>query len=355
MKLATRLLLSLGVAALLLGLLMGLGGVTPSDVLAALSDLSPKVYLLALGLHALTYIARAARFRVLLPRPIRPGLRRMLVTSAAHNMASYLLPAKTGEASFVIYNRLYCGVPTSRGLAGLLVARFLDGAALSLCLAIAALVLHSSGDYARLDWLGLLAGGLVAVSGFFLFAALRGDLFTRLLRRFVRLLKLHRYRFGRSLSRKLFTLGQSLEVAGRRGRLAAAFALTVPMCVTIYGFYWILARDMGMPDSVGLAEATFGSTCASFTNLLPINGAAGVGTQELGWVTGFHEFLGFDYELALSTGIGVHFVQLANILGFGLVAHLVMGVSPRLVLEANEEVELRTSDPKEEASLRSQQ
>lgn len=352
MRWTLRLLVSLGVACALLALLMGLGGVTPRDVLAALRELSPRVYFAALGLHAMTYLARAARFRVLLPRPIRPSLGRMLVTSAAHNMASYLLPAKTGEASFVVYNRLYCGVPGSRGLAGLLVARFLDGAALSLCLAVAALFLHASGRYARLDWLGLLAGALVALAGVFLFAALRGDLFTRLLRRGVRLLKLHRWRLGRAFSRKLMTLGQALEVAGRRGRLAAAFGLTAPMCATIYGFYWVLARDMGMPDDVGLAEATFGSTCASFTNLLPINGAAGVGTQELGWVTGFHEFLGVDYDLALSTGIGVHFVQLANILGFGLVAHLVMGVSPRLVLEA-EEADASVPDVSEDDPLAS--
>ena len=83
---------------------------------------------------------------------------------------------------------------------------------------------------------------------------------------------------------------------------------TLPTCLTVHGFYWILSRDMGMPDTIGLAASTFGSSIANFTNLLPINGAAGAGTQELGWVTGFNQLLGVDFDVALATGIGTHLV-----------------------------------------------
>ena len=54
--------------------------------------------------------------------------------------------------------------------------------------------------------------------------------------------------------------------------------------------------------------------------------AAGLGTQELGWVTGFHVVLGVDERLALTSGVSVHFVQLFNIVVLGFLAHVAMRV-----------------------------
>jgi uncharacterized membrane protein YbhN (UPF0104 family) len=61
------------------------------------------------------------------------------------------------------------------------------------------------------------------------------------------------------------------------------------------------------------------------TNLLPINAFAGFGTQEGGWVLGFG-LLGVERELALSTGIAVHLVQLSNTVLFGAIGHVAMGL-----------------------------
>ena len=96
------------------------------------------------------------------------------------------------------------------------------------------------------------------------------------------------------------------------------------------GFFAVLAKAMGLPEHFTFAEATFGSSLAVMFNLLPVNGVAGVGTQEAGWVTGFSQFLGVDRSVALSTGIGCHLVQLFNVVVMGIAAHLAMGVMPRL-------------------------
>ena len=104
---------------------------------------------------------------------------------------------------------------------------------------------------------------------------------------------------------------------------------TSSIWISVFGFYTILARSMGMPDWIGFPEAAFGAALGMLFNLMPVNGAAGMGTQELGWVTGFHQFLGVDSEVALSTGMGVHLVQLFNIVVLGLLAHLCMGMMPR--------------------------
>ena len=75
---------------------------------------------------------------------------------------------------------------------------------------------------------------------------------------------------------------------------------------------------------IGFAEAAFGSSVSVMTNVLPVNALAGFGTQETGWVLGFG-LLGIDRELAFSTGVSVHLVQLAHVIAFGALGHLVMG------------------------------
>ena len=53
------------------------------------------------------------------------------------------------------------------------------------------------------------------------------------------------------------------------------------------------------------------------------------GTQEGGWTAGFG-LLGVDTSVALETSLGVHAVQLFNVVSMGVVAHLIMGAMPRL-------------------------
>ncbi|HED65158.1 MAG TPA: flippase-like domain-containing protein [Planctomycetes bacterium] len=329
MKWTLRVLLSISIAGLLLVLLMVWGGVSPRDVFATLRSLPPGVFVLALGLHVFTYCMRALRFRVLIPRRFRPGFRRTLTIAAAHNMASYLLPAKTGEASFVLYMRIHASVPGSVGLAALLVARFLDAAIL--CLALSSTCFYLAGEprFAALTWLGTAGGLLVAAAGLFLVLSLRGDLIVRAVQAMLRWIRLHHFRRGEALLLKANNLVEALR-SERNGRLGLGLLTSVPMWCSVFGFYALLARAMGMPDWVKIPEATFGAALGMLFNLLPVNGAAGMGTQELGWVAGFHRFLGVDSELALSTGIGVHLVQLFNIVAMGFLAHLAMGAMPRV-------------------------
>lgn len=329
-----RLVLSLSVAALLVVLLFRFGGVRPADAARTLLALSPWTFALAFGLHVTTYCLRAARFQALIPAVARPGFRHALTVSAAHNLASYVLPLKTGEASLILYLRLQCGTPAGVALAALLVSRFLDASSLCAGLAAACFVLRGEGAAPR--WMGAASVVLLLCAGLFLLLSLRGDLLVRLLGVTLRWLRLHRLRAGARLLEKLGGLAVALRAASGGWRLALSAFLTVPMWFTIFGFYALLAGAFGVPESVGFLERALGASLAALFNLLPMNAMAGAGTQELGWVAGFHGVLGVEEGVALSSGIAVHLVQLFNIVAMGLVAHLAMGVMPRWQLPAAE-------------------
>jgi len=322
-----RLLASLAVAAALLGLLLAFGGVDPLDVVHTLGKLSPRVYAAALGLHLVTTALRALRFQLLIPRGARPEFRHALPVAAAHNMASYVLPLKAGEATLVVYLKLQCGTPAGISLAALLVSRFLDASALCAGLSAACFSLRGVGSAPQ--WMGTATLLLLLLAGLFLVLSLRGDLLVRALESGLRRLRFQRHSLGIRLLQRLNGLALALRAASGGSRLAFAALATVPMWFTIFGFYALLGREFGLPSEVTFLERAFGASLATLSNLLPLNAAAGAGTQELGWVTGFHVFLGVDEKVALTSGIGVHLVQLFNIIAMGCAAHLLMGVLPR--------------------------
>jgi len=322
-----RLAISFGAAALLLLALFVLGGVDPVDVLRTLTRLSPGVYFLALALHLATTALRAVRFQLLIPRAARPGFRHALPVAAAHNMASYVLPLKAGEAALIVYLRLQCGTPAGIALAALLVSRFLDGAALCTGLALACASLLGAG--AAPEWMKGTVLTLLLLAGLFLLLSLRGDLLVRGLGFGLRWRRVQRTRLGRSLLERSHDLALALRAAGGGVGLWLAVLATAPMWFSVFGFYALLAGEFGIPASVAFPERVLAASLSTLFNLLPVNAAAGAGTQELGWVTGFHVILGVDEGLALTSGIGVHLVQLFNVVLMGLAAHLAMGVLPR--------------------------
>lgn len=337
MRWPLRIVISLALAAGLLAVLMFWGGVSPQEVLLILARLPFGVFMAALCLHLFTYALRAARFRALIPRSNRPDYRRAMVVALAHNMAAYTLPAKTGEASLVVYLRMHCGVPPSAGLASLLVARFLDGATLSLGLAIICTWLERSGQHPGLEWLGTAAVLLAVLTVVFTVACVRGDLVVRAVEVVLRWMRVHRLRLGKRLLVQMNSLALALRSAAEGRRLPAAALLSLPIWFSVYGFFFLLSRSLGMPDTISFAENTLGASMGMLFNLTPVNGAAGLGTQELGWITGFNQFLGVEYEVALAVAMGVHLVQLFNVVALGFIGHLAMGMMPRIEFEEEEE------------------
>ena len=277
----------MSLSGLLLALLVVWSDVDLKDAGARLRSLPLSAFFLALATHVGVYCLRAWRFRLLIPAETRPGYRRVLVLSAAHNMASYLLPAKTGEASWVVYLKAQCGVRASAGLASLVVARMLDGAVLCSALALSCLYLGLSGKYDHLEFLGPVGASLVGLMAIFALFAVRGDWLVKLITAIFRFARLHRWSLGEKFLKNLYQVALALRDAGGGGRLYLATLLTIPIWAGVFAFYHVLSQAMDLPDTLTYLETVFGSSLAVMANLLPVNGMAGLGTQETGWTLGF--------------------------------------------------------------------
>ncbi len=324
MKTVLRLLVSLAVAAGLIALLMAWGGSDIRRIPATLGRLEGPLFWSAFCLQGVCYPLRALRFRLLLRD--RPAFWRVLPVTASHILAANVLPAKLGEASVIVYLKRCAGTPAADGLAVLLLSRVLDLAVVAGCLSIACLTLGATGAFPTLDWLSTAGGALGLATVVLGWIALSSHHLVDFASRCVSFLRLDRTLLGTKLTGAADAVSTALRRVRRRD-LVTALLPTVPIWISSFVFYAILARRFGLTQ-LRLDEAVFGSSLAVLANLLPVNGFAGLGTQETGWVVAFGA-LGVTRDLALETGLASHLVYLFNLAFFGALGHLAMALVPR--------------------------
>lgn len=326
MKTILRLAVSLALAALLLWGFGRWSGLSWSELLGSWRSVDFATWATALGLHAAVYALRAWRFQLLFPPTSRPGIGSLLAVGAAHNLAAYILPAKTGEATFVLYSRRACGVSGSRALASLITSRLLDLCTVCAGLGVACLYLSAARGDAP-DWFASLGAVLIALALVIGLLAVKSHWLIALYTKLARSTRLDRTRVGRRADGLALRVSAALREAGGEGRVIWAALVSAPQWLGIFLFYGVLVRGLGLSDTVDLSQAALGSGLAVVANLLPINGFAGFGTQEAGWVLGFGA-LGVPKDIATATSVGVHMIQLGNVVLLGILGHIALALMP---------------------------
>jgi uncharacterized membrane protein YbhN (UPF0104 family) len=333
MNTALRLTLSLALAAGLVMLLLHWSGTEPGEIFTVLGSLDASVYWTALGVQVLIYPLRAKRLRTLLPAAHPVPTMRLIPITAAHVLASNVLPAKVGEASLVLYLRRAGNVPAAHGTAVLYVSRVLDFATLTGAMAAACLILEPSPELPELPWMVPLGMSLGVVTLALAWLAASGGRLVSLATGLLSLLHLDSTGLGARVVGFAERLRESLAQVGRR-QLWSAAALGVPIWILVFVFYAILAQGLGLSlecaciGVLGFADMVFGVGLGILGNMIPINGFGGFGLQDMGWAAGFTA-LGVHADLAASTGLAAHVVYLFNISLLGLLGHTLMGLSRR--------------------------
>ena len=322
MKSALRTLASIVVAVALIALLLNWSGTSTDQILAALAALDPTVYWTAFAIQLTLYPLRAIRTRLLLPQEDKVSTLRLIPATAAHILAAYVLPAKLGEATFVVYLKRACAVPGVRALAVLLVSRILDFAAVIGLLAITCLTLGLSNGDSGPSWLTPLGGVLLLPAALFTWLGIRSERVVPVIHGILTAVGLSKIRLGEKAQDLTGQLEQALQ--GYKGvQILKGFLITIPVWLLVFLFFGTLAKGFGL-DQLSYPEAVFGAGLAILANLLPVNGFAGFGVQDMGWVAGFTS-LGVSAELATSSGLAAHLVYAFNISILGFLGQILMG------------------------------
>jgi uncharacterized protein (TIRG00374 family) len=287
----------------LLALLLWKAGVW--NVLGVLRRSDPSWLALAMVSYLVAYLGRALRFRCLL-RQNRGGFGRLAQVVCWHNLCNQLLPARTGELSFVYLVRQRKLDTAVSGLSALLVSRILDVITVLLFLGVALLV-------QRVDVFGL------RPSVFWLLAILIVVAFIGSLRRFSSFLTWLVQKSG-----PIFRLLRIARLSERLGEAALEFrrmesggvygkSFAWALFLWTFQFFTFYALMVSFGVFLSFWRVVIGSAAAALAGFIP-SAIGSFGPLEAGWALGF-ALVGVQLRVGLATGFAMHVV----VLGFSTV------------------------------------
>ncbi len=265
---------------------------------------------LAFAVYLINILLRAMRFRYLIYSR-RVKWLELIPVSALHNILMYLMPAKTGDVTYILIAKNRLDVSLTEGTATLLAARMYDFSIVALILA--ALLPFSKDEMpgwifrsAALFCLLILIGAL-GIFAFLKFSKPSG----------MDSKKQERVSAG-SLQKLLirlrtawdkFILGlREIQEHGAHGKVAL---LTAGVWLCVYSNFYFAAQSMGLP--ITFYHIAIISIVMIPLTLLPLQGFANIGTHEVGWTSVLVAF-NYPYETALAIAAGSHFVLLLSVL-----------------------------------------
>lgn len=301
---------------------------------------SPWLLAAGLAFQVLTYALRALRWQALLepigPAGFGPTLRATIIGFAGNS----LLPARAGEflRPYLLARRQ--GLSATATFATIIVERFLDLAVVALLFGLFvfwadARTLAADPRLFRAVEMGGMMAAAVALLVLVALAVLAGhpERLARLTERLTRALPA---RLGAALVRAVHRFAGGLAVMRRPALVVRAFALSIPLWLSIAATIWLVARafNITMPFS------------GSFLIVALLT--VGVAVPTPGAVGGFHYafrigatvFYGVANERAIGAAIVLHAVSFVPValVGLALMAHdgLTLGSLQRLARSSGE-------------------
>lgn len=292
-----------------------LSQVNIADVVTTLVSINPLYLVAGFSLYACSYFFRAVRFRILLNGEV--GVRDLFKVVCVHNMMNNLLPARTGELSYIYLLNKVHGRNIGEGIATLVISRVFDFIAIAGIFLCAVMILRRLPGTATQTALYALAAVLLGM-GIIIFLiksdkkkilATIGNLFGRY--------KLDKNPVAGRIFSKIHETADSFDALGSAAMHfhLRVFTTTFGLWVSLYTFYYCMALAMHM--DIGYIPAVFASSFAVFTTVLPIQGVGGFGTIEGGWAIGFI-LVGVPDAVAVASAFGFHLIMLVYTVFFGV-------------------------------------
>ncbi|MBI2146846.1 flippase-like domain-containing protein [Candidatus Woesearchaeota archaeon] len=285
----------------------------PADIIKAIKNISLPVLLGGFVLYTASYLFRAWRFRALVNKAI--PMAGLFALVSVHTMANNLLPARTGELSYLyLRKKLDAETTLSSGIASLVIARIFDLIAL-LALFITAWLLTDELPRFVTTLLHVISGMVMAIIALLFLIVFYGKRVSSLAHRIIVMVRLDRLAAAAWLEKKMEESIGSISAMSSRKTMAVVFFCSVMVWLINFAVAYLLVRDMGLP--LGFWMVIIGFTATTLANALPIHGFASLGSLEGIWALVFIAF-GAPKDIAIASGFGFHLVLIAYFVILGL-------------------------------------
>jgi uncharacterized protein (TIRG00374 family) len=295
-----------------------LSQISISDVAKTLTSIEPIYLIIGFVLYLFSYFFRALRFHILLNNKV--SIKHLFSIVCVHNMANNILPARTGEISYVYLSKKSHNIPVGEGVASLMVARVFDLTTISLLFFISTIFIRDLPDMvSKIIW--IIVGLLVFVLLFFLALVFFGEIFIDMIRKVANGINALQFSLVQYLLRKVDETVQSFKLMNSKKLFGCVFVTSMMIGCSQYSMLYILANAMNI--SLAFWCMIFALTFVFFTTILPIQTIGGFGIIEGGWALGFI-IMGISKEMSISSGFGFHVILYVYFLILGLYGGLTL-------------------------------
>lgn len=311
---------------LLLGIL--LSQIKIEELITTIKNINKTFLILGLFLYSCSYLFRGLRFHILLNKKI--SITDLFYVVCVHNMVNSILPARSGELSYIYILKKYYNLSTGEGLATLMVSRVLDFIIISFMFFVSSLFVNNLPEiFAKAIWLVVSFTALITILLLiFLYA---GEIFLSFTNAIIVTFKLEKNNLVNFCSGKAKEVFDNFKNIRNNGKMLELCITTFIIWLTLYILNYALVKSLGI--NIGFFEVLLASTFVVLMSILPFQGLGGLGTIEVGWAIGFIG-IGLTKELAINSGVVVHIIGIVYYLLLGLYGYKCLKISSQNNKEA---------------------
>jgi len=288
------------------------------DIFTTLQNINPIYLIVGFLLYTCSYFFRAWRFHILLNKEV--SIKDLFPIVCVHNMMNNLLPARTGELSYIYLLKSEQNKTTGEGLGTLVIARIFDFIIISIFFLLFFLIINDlTTDFSILIEIGILFLFLMVA---LLFGLLfYGNAFLKKFKNVAHYINFKQFRIGDYFTKKSEETIECFEKfkTGKINMHTSVIIASIGIWILLYSLFYLIAISVGI--HLEPVQILFASSFAVFSTVLPIQGIGGFGTMEAGWALGFIA-VGATTEVAINTGFGFHLIILLYTISLGIFGYV---------------------------------
>lgn len=288
------------------------------DVKSKLSEVQPSYIALGFVIYIFAYIFRSFRFYLLLGKKV--GFKDLFIIVCLHNMINKILPARTGELSYIYLLKKY-DIPLEERIATLVIARMFDFIIIACLFLISVIFLKDlPGIIVGVFWIiAIFLVILIVLLGSLLYF---GDTFKDVVNTLAIRMRIHRFKITSRILKIIEDTIMSFETIKSRRIIIKTALLSAFIWMFLSFVYFSLIQAFQI--ELEFFEIIVIVSITALLPLLPIYALGGFGTTEV-TLTGFFVAFGVARDPAIVVSFGIHIIGLIYTLILGFVGLLSFG------------------------------
>jgi glycosyltransferase 2 family protein len=300
------------------------------DLKSAFTEINKPMLIIGLLVMFSSNYFRAYRKNTLIGSD-RVNMIDMFLVAQIRNAFNMVLPARTGELSYVYVLTTKFGFPLEIGVSTLMVALVFD-LVIVFSLIIISIIIVGINTYSISSVsVIIIAAALLVVSllilfylpkiiSFFLF------IFKKILSRFRISEKGTLYK----IYSKLTDIKENIKIIRERGIYLKVYFTSIAIRVLKFSSYYLIIYAIMQPmgytfDNLNFWVILLATSAAEISAVLPTHALAGYGTYESAFVLAM-VILGFDREISIISGFGFHTIILLFTVALGIISMIIISL-----------------------------